>query len=267
MRFLLIFITLAFSFGCSLTPEMAPKLNVPPKPILSKEIYQLSYSTELDSARIKSVQLPAHPIEKTNSVRIVADKVAMTDTLKSHIERALKKHGLKIVTTKKADYILNIHQLDLTFGPNKTYILNVPKTSHALYQLVTQKAPSYQCSNIIASVSMRLTHIASSDVVWFAKSSIDSASFQGIPLQFSYTKEQKITNEHEVLSFIVSQNTEQARIARADAPVEVPKYVVDDVISEPQKVAGACSETEVSALSSAMHQQLAAVLIDKINVL
>ncbi|MBD1582274.1 hypothetical protein [Pseudoalteromonas sp. S16_S37] len=267
MRFLLIFFTMALSFGCSLTPKMAPKLNVPSKPILSKEIYQLSYSTELDSARIKSVQLPAHPIEKNNTVRIVADKVAMTDTLKSHLEQALQKQGLKVVEKHGADYVLNIHQLDLTFGPDKTYVLNQPKSSHALYKLVTQKAPSYQCSNIVASVSMRLTHIASSDVIWFAKSSIDSASFQGIPLQFSYTKEQKITNEHDVLAFIVEQNSEQARIARAEEPVTIPQYIVEDVISGPEKSSGACSATEVSALSSAMHQKLSSILIDKINVL
>ncbi|WP_261592241.1 hypothetical protein [Pseudoalteromonas holothuriae] len=250
-----------------MTKKMAPKLNVPPKPILSKEVYQLSYGTELDSARIKSVQLPAHPIQKNNTVRIVDNKVAMTDTLRAHLVYTLKQQGLKVVSKSSADYVLNVHQLDLTFGPNNTYILNKPKTSHTLYELVTQKAPSYQCSNIIASVSMRLTHVASSDVVWFAKSSIDSASFQGIPLQFSYTKEEKIANEHDIISFIVEQNTEQARIARTKVPVEIPKYQIEHTISEPQKTAGACSETEVSALSSAMHQTLSTILIDKINVL
>lgn len=246
---------------------MAPKLNVPPKPLLSKEIYQLSYSTELDSARIKSVQLPAHPIEKNNTVRIVADKVAMTDTLKSYITQSLKNQGLSVTEKRGADYVLNVHQLDLSFGPDKTYLLNRPKASHPLYKLVTQQAPSYQCSNIIASVSMRLTHVASSDVVWFAKSSIDSASFQGTPLQFSYTKEQKLTNEHDVISFVVEQNSEQARIARAQEPVQLPEYKVEEAISGPEKSAGACTETEVSALTSAMHQKLTAILIDKINVL
>lgn len=234
--------------------------------MLTKEVYQLSYTTELDSARIKSVQLPAHPIEKNNTVRIVSDKVGMTDTLKAHLIAALNKKNLKIVTTSKADYILTIHQLDLEFGSEKTYTLNQPRKPHAFFTQLAQQVPSYQCTNIIASVSMRLTHQASSDVVWFAKSSIDSASFQAIPLQLNYTKTEKITNEHAVIAFIVKHNTETARKARFNQNITPPAYDVKTVISQPTKIAGACTETEVSALSSAMQTSLTNLLIDKINI-
>lgn len=245
---------------------MAPKLEIPAKPLLKKEVYQLSYSTELDSARIKSVQLPAHPIQQTNTVRIVSDKVSMTDTLKTQLIKALTDKGLRIVPTSKADYILTVHQLDLEFGPEKTYTLNQPRQPHPFFTRLSQQVPSYQCTNIIASVSMRLTHQASSDVVWFAKSSIDSASFQGIPLQLSYKRTEKITNEHAVISFIFNQNSEAARVARFNNPVVIPKYDIKTIISEPTKIAGACSKTEVSALTSEMQKSLTNLLIEKINI-
>ena len=266
MRLLFCIIILSFTFGCVSTKKLAPKLDIPAKPLLTKEVYQLSYSTELDSARIKSVQLPAHPIKKNNTVRIVSDKVSKTDTLKAQLIQSLNTKGLKIVTSSKADYVLTVHQLDLEFGSDKIYTLNQPKKPHPFFTRLAQQVPSYQCANIIASVSMRLTHQASSDVVWFAKSSIDSASFQGIPLQLNYTQSQSISNEHAVISFIVKHNTEAARQARFNNPITIPSYDVKTSVSQPTKIAGACTETEVSALSSAMQTSLTNLLIEKINL-
>jgi hypothetical protein len=266
MRLLFFIVILSFIFGCASTKKLAPMLDIPAKPLLTKEVYQLSYSTELDSARIKSVQLPAHPIKTHNTVRIVTDKVSMTDTLKAQLIKALNSKGLEIVESSIADYILTVHQLDLEFGPNKTYTLNQPRSPHPFFTRLAQQVPSYQCANIIASVSMRLTHQASSDVVWFAQSSIDSASFQGIPLQVNYTQKQSITNEHAVISFIVKHNTDAAREARFNNPITTPSYNVKTSISQPTKIAGACSKTEVSALSSAMQTSLTNLLIDKINL-
>ncbi|TMP28623.1 hypothetical protein CWB99_11095 [Pseudoalteromonas rubra] len=267
MRCLLSIIALAGLTGCITTPPMAPKLNVPAKPLLTKSVYQLSYSTELESARIKSVQLPAHPVKSGNTVYIDTSKVSMTDTLRKQIIQLLKDKGLTVVAQKSSDYHLVVQQLDLSFGKDKVYVLNKPEDPHPYIAELAQTIPSKQCSNIIASLSMRLTHKSSSDVIWFAKSSINSAGYQGIPLQYTFTETEKVTNEHAVISFIVEQNQEEARRARYNQAVEIPPYHVEPQISPLVKTAGACNKTEVSALTSDMMHHLSRGLIEKLNVL
>ncbi|MGC0118229.1 hypothetical protein [Pseudoalteromonas piscicida] len=266
MRLVLAALCTSLLFGCVTTAPLAPKLDVPKEPLLKKSVYQISYSTELNSARIKSVQLPAHPLAQGDTVYINADKVSLTDTLRKQIVALLEKKGLKVVAAKNANYTLTIHQLDLEFAANKTYALDRPRNPHPHIAELAQNSPAFQCTNIVASVSMRLAHQASSDVVWFAKSSVDSAGFQGIPLQFTFTEVEKIENEHDVLSFIVAQNTDEARRQRGEKPVDIPPYKVTKTVSPLEKTAGACTQTEVSALTADMQKHLAESLIEKLNV-
>lgn len=266
MRLVLAALCTTLLVGCVTTTPLAPKLTLPKKPLLQKSVYQISYSTELNSARIKSVQLPAHPLASGDSVYISADKVSLTDTLKTEISKMLQQKGLNVVSHPQAAYTLTINQLDLNFAANKTYALDRPKNPHPYIAELAQNTPAFQCSNIVAAVSMRLAHQASSDVVWFAKSSIDSAGFQGIPLQFTFNEVETITNEQEVKAFIAAQNTEQARQARSSNPVSLPPYKIEKKISALKKTAGACTQTEVSALSADMQLHLAQSLIEKLNV-
>ncbi|MCF2856242.1 hypothetical protein L1286_02080 [Pseudoalteromonas sp. SMS1] len=252
--------------GCAMTQPLAPKLTVPPKPLLQKSIYQISYTAELESARIKSVQLPAHTVKKQDTVFIDATKVTLTEQLRSALVKMLNKKGLQVDMQQNTDYRLVIQQMDLSFDRDKVYVLNKPSTDHPYIAKISQTIPSKQCSNITASLSMRLTHNDSADVVWFAKSSVDSAGFQGIPLQYSFTETQKVVNEQEVVSFIEQQNLEEARQQRHGSPVEIPSYIVQPDITPLIKVAGACSKDEVSELTPKMMLTLTRNLIDKLNV-
>ncbi|KZN37802.1 hypothetical protein N474_00065 [Pseudoalteromonas luteoviolacea CPMOR-2] len=249
-----------------MTQPLAPELPVPPKPLLQKSIYQISYTAELESARIKSVQLPAHVVKKQDTVFIDATKVTLTDNLRSALVKMLSKKGLQVDTQQNTDYRLVIQQMDLSFGRDKVYVLNKPSNDHPYIAKISQTIPSKQCSNITASLSMRLTHNDSADVVWFAKSSVDSAGFQGIPLQYSFTETQKVTNEQEVISFIEQQNTEEARKERHNEPVTIPQYIIKPDITPLIKVAGACDKSEVSELTPKMMLTLTSNLIDKLNV-
>jgi hypothetical protein len=113
---------------------------------------------------------------------------------------------------------------------------------------------------------MRLIHRASGDVVWFGKSSIDSASFHREPLIYSFSDEQVISNELEVATFIHQQNTDQARLARANQEISIPSYKTISKMTSLTKLQGPCNRTEVSALTPMMHYYLSSILIDKIKV-
>ncbi|MBQ4812394.1 hypothetical protein J8M20_13635 [Pseudoalteromonas luteoviolacea] len=252
--------------GCAMTQPLAPKLGVPPKPLLQKSIYQISYTAELESARIKSVQLPAHVVKKQDTVYIDSSKVTLTDNLHSALVKMLRNKGLKVEPQQNTDYRLVIQQMELSYGRDKTYVLNKPSNDHPYIAQISQTNPSKQCSNITASLSMRLTHNESADVVWFAKSSVDSAGFQGIPLQYSFTETEKVVNEQEIITFVTEQNTEQARKARHKEPVTIPQYIVKPDVTPLIKVAGACEKAEVSELTPRMMLTLTNNLIDKLNV-
>ncbi|MFC3032236.1 hypothetical protein ACFOEE_06885 [Pseudoalteromonas fenneropenaei] len=251
--------------GCQITKEPAPLLATPKKPLLAKQVYEVTYVTQKESARVKSVQLPAHPIAEADTVRIVANKVSLTDTLAQQIAVALQAKGLKVQDDEKSHYVLTIHQLDLDFAKDKSYQLQISGNKDRL-AVLARLPQQQQCKSIVASVSMRLTHQKSSDVVWFAKASIDSASFQNQPLRYQLTKQQKVTNEQEVIQFVQDQNTDEARLMRTEQTVTIPKYKVVESVSELEKTSGACTETEVSALVPMMQKHLSDILIEKIAV-
>ncbi|MDK1289321.1 hypothetical protein [Pseudoalteromonas umbrosa] len=266
MRVIIGAIALTGLTGCMLSQPLAPKLRMPPKPLLQKSIFQISYSSELESARIKSVQLPAHPVKKLDSVYIDTNKVTITDELHDALVNILSDKGLIVDNHENTDYRLIIQQVDLTFGKDKIYVFNKPTSDHPYITKISQTMPTKQCSNIVVSLSMRLTHNQSSDVVWFAKSSVDSAGFQGIPMQYTFTETQRITNEKDIIEFIAEQNTDKARQQRYQTAINIPKYIVKPTQTPLIKVAGACEKDEVSALTTKMQLKLTKGLIDKLNV-
>lgn len=266
MRFIVVSLFILLSAGCAITKEPAEPLALPLKPTLKSETYQLEYKTEHASPKVKSVQLPAHKVTRGQTVRITTDKASVTDTLLKQITQALNDKGLEVTDNKSSDYTLAIHQLDLAFTDDTKYALTQPENPYPLFAKVAQQYPTQQCATILAQVSMRITHRTSGDVVWFAKSSIDSASFHREPLLFSFAQEQKITNELEVATFVHQQNTEQARIARAGKEVTVPPFKTITKLSSLTKLQGPCTRTEVSALTPMMQYYLSSILIDKIKV-
>ncbi|KZN52469.1 hypothetical protein [Pseudoalteromonas luteoviolacea] len=266
MRVIIGAIALTGLTGCMLSQPLAPKLSTPPKPLLQKSVFQISYSSELESARIKSVQLPAHAVKKLDSVYIDTSKVTITDELHSALVDILSEKGLIVDDHQNTDYRLIIQQIDLAYGKDKIYVFNKPTFDHPYIAKISQTMPTKQCSNITASLSMRLTHNQSSDVVWFAKSSVDSAGYQGIPMQYTFTETQRITNEQKVIEFIKEQNTDEARQQRYQSAVEIPKYIVEPTQTPLIKVAGACEQEEVRALTPKMLLKLTNGLVDKLNV-
>ena len=266
MRFLVVSLFILLSTGCALTQQPAEPLAMPVKPTLKSQTYQLEYTTEHASPKVKSVQLPAHKVLRNQTVKIITDKASVTDKLLSQISQALNDKQLKVTTKNNSDYTLTIQQLDLTFTDDTKYAIKQPENPFPIYTKVAQQYPTQQCAAIFAQVSMRLTHKASGDVVWFAKSSIDSASFHREPLVYSFSEEQKITNELEIASFIHQQNTDEARIARFGKDIQIPLYKTLSKLSNLTKLSGPCNRTEVSALTPMMQFYLSSILIDKIKV-
>ncbi|MBQ4831720.1 hypothetical protein J8L70_00525 [Pseudoalteromonas sp. MMG010] len=268
MRLFAILLFILLSVGCTLTKQPAAPLPIPLKPTLKSETYQLTYQTELSLPKVKSVQLPAHDVSRNQTVFIATDKASVTDKLLEQISDSLTEKHLIVSEKKNSDYILTIHQLDLNFIDDTNYVLVKPKTPYPLFDTVAKQYPTQQCATLFAKVSMRLTHTASGDVVWFAQSSIDSASFHQEPIVFKFSQEQRITNELEVVTFIHQQNTEEARLARAELTeqVKVPEYKTLSKLSNLTKVQGPCNRTEISALTPMMQYYLSSILIDKIKV-
>ncbi|CCQ11650.1 putative orphan protein; putative signal peptide [Pseudoalteromonas luteoviolacea B = ATCC 29581] len=251
--------------GCQLIKQPAPLLSTPKKPPLATQVYEVAYSSVTESARVKSVQLPAHPIKKGDTVFINSSRVSLTAPLNAHIIELMNKKGLRIVDHESANYLLTLQQLDLEFVEDKNYKIQLAGNKERLALLAA--LPQQQtCKNVLASISMRLTHNQSSDVIWFAKASIDTASFQNKPLRYQVIKSQQIANEQQVIEFVQSQNTEEARLVRSTKHVTIPKYVVSETLSKLTKRSGACSETEVSALTPDLQRHLSKVLIEKITV-
>lgn len=266
MRFLVVSLFILLSGGCAITKQPAELLAMPLKPTLKSQTHKLEYQTDHASPKVKSVQLPAHKVSRNQTVKIVTDKASVTDTLLSQISQALNEKQLKVTSKDDSDYTLSIQQLDLTFKDDIQYSLNKPDKPFPLYNDIAQQYPTQQCAAIFAQVSMRLTHKQSGDVVWFAKSSIDSASFHREPLIYSFSEVQKITNELEVVAFIHQQNTEEARLARLGKEIPIPEYKTLSTLASFTKLSGPCNRTEVSALTPMIQFYLSSILIDKIKV-
>lgn len=266
IRYILIVLFTFITTACVTAPEPAAPLEMPLKPQLKSQSFQVSYETEHASPKVKSVQLPAHKITRNQTVKVVADKASVTDTLFKQITDALTTMNLRVIEQGDSDYTLAIHQLELNFIEDTKYQVQPPIKSYALFDEIAKLYPIQQCATINAEVSMRLIHRASKDVVWFGKSSIDSASFHREPLVYIFSEEQVISNELEVATFIHQQNTDQARLARVNQEISIPSYKTISKMTSLTKLQGPCNRTEVSALTPMMHYYLSSILIDKIKV-
>lgn len=266
MRLVFLLFLILLSVGCAVKPEPAPLLAMPEKPRLESQQFEVKYQTAHESPKVKSVQLPAHPVKRNQTVKIVATNTSVTDTLYQQLTDALADKQLQVTDNADSDYTLSIHQLELDFVEDTQYQLQLPENSSAIYEEIAHNYPSQQCATLLAQVSMRLTHQQSGDVVWFAKSSIDSASFHREPIIYTFMQQQSISNELEVASFVHEQNTEQARMARIEKTIEIPQYQTVAKLTSLEKKQGPCNRTEVSALTPMMQYYLSSILIDKIKV-
>ncbi|MFY8273170.1 hypothetical protein AAEU32_03455 [Pseudoalteromonas sp. SSDWG2] len=267
-------LTLTTLAGCSslqmpslMQQKEAERVRMPVKPALSERTYLLEYQTEHQSPRVKSVQLPAHVVRKGQTVSIDDQQVALTDRLRERLVSIFNDKQLVVVNdAKRADYVLSINQLDISETTDAQYTL---ANSHILEsESLIEELARRSCSNISGSVSMKLSHRASKDVVWFAKSSLDTASFQRNPLRYQLTLTQRIENYEQVQNFVATHNSPDALAERGDKPAPVaPEYKVITHNSALEKVVGACSVTEVSALVPDLHYYLSGILLEKINIL
>ncbi|MEO2279042.1 hypothetical protein [Pseudoalteromonas pernae] len=268
----LVFTTLVL-VGCSSFNVPMPVLEsqtervvMPAKPTLSERTYVLEYQIEHQSPRLKSVQLPAHPVNRGQTVVIDSQQVALTDRLRNRLIAIFNEKELIVINDpKQADYMLSINQLDISETDDAEYTLS---NGHILSKEDLQEQLAKQkCSNISGSVSMKLTHQSSKDVVWFAKSSLDTASFQRNPLRFQLTLTDSIENQEQVQQFVEKHNSPDALAERGDKPAPVaPSYQIVTKSSELEKIAGACTTTEVSALVPDLHYYLSGIILEKISI-
>ncbi|WP_158677932.1 MULTISPECIES: hypothetical protein [unclassified Pseudoalteromonas] len=256
--------------GCSslqtTSLQQAQRVAMPTKPSLSERTYVLEYQVDHQQPRVKSVQLPAHPVKRGQSVVIESEQVALTERLRDRLVAIFNDKSLAVINdAKQADYILSINQLDISEADKVDYRLS---NSHILGDgSLIEEFAVRQCSNISGSVSMKLFHRASKDVVWFAKSSIDTASFQRNPLRYQLTISDYIDNLEQVQEFVQTHNSPDALAERGDKPApKAPRYQVLSKISALEKIAGSCNDTEVSALVPDLHYYLSGILLEKINI-
>lgn len=249
-----------------LTSNMAPPVAMPTRPSLKQQTYVLEYQREKHSPKMKSVQLPAHTIRAGQSLSINGEAAGLTDILKTQLSELLTLKQLSLAPAENADYLLAINQLGITEKPQIDYQLSNGKILPS--DALRREYATQNCSDLLAEVSMKLTHRASGDVVWFGKSSLDTASFSQNPLRYQLIQTQQITNAAKVKNYVEQQNTQTARIARFNkAQPKAPRYNVVNNYSALEKMAGACSLTEVSALTPELHYYLSSILLEKINVM
>ncbi|MBS3796311.1 hypothetical protein [Pseudoalteromonas sp. BDTF-M6] len=256
--------------GCSsfqtTSVQQTQRVAMPAKPSLSERTYVLEYQVDHQQPRVKSVQLPAHPVRRGQSVVIESEQVALTDRLRNRLVAIFNDKALTVISdAKQADYILSINQLDISEADKVDYRLS---NSHILGdERLMEEFAQQECSNISGSVSMKLFHRDSKDVVWFAKSSLDTASFQRNPLRYQLTITDYIDNLQQVQEFVQTHNSPDALAKRGEKPApKAPQYKVVSKTSALEKVAGACNDTEVSALVPDLHYYLSGILLEKINI-
>lgn len=257
---------LLLSSACSFTPQLAPELTLPKKPLLKKEVVFLTYSAKQTPIRIKSVQLPAHPIHKNNRVWVDPKSQQLTESQYDIVVKQLTELGLVLAENHNADYILNVQQLSVESMPDIDLQVENSKGISAQSAAVLKNNQSRQCSNYEVKVSFRLNHKKSADVVWIAQASLSSHTFINKPVVYKFTQQQVITNEQMVMDFVNLHNTEAARKQRFEQPVTIPDYQVSYQTSPLTKVSGLCSNDEVSAVTTDIEAHLIAELMAKLKV-
>lgn len=257
---------LLLSSACSFTPQLAPELALPEKPLLKKEVVFLTYNAKQNPVKIKSVQLPAHPIHKNNRVWVDPKSLQLTQLHYQLVVKQLSELGLVVADNNDADYILNVQQLSVERTQDIDLQLEATKKIKSQNVPVIKNNQSKLCSNYEVKVSFRLNHKQSADVVWIAQANISSHTFINKPVVYKLTQQQVIANEQAVVDFINLHNTEAAREQRFEEEVSVPKYQVVYQTTPLTKVSGLCSNQEVSALTHDIEAYLIAELMGKLKV-
>ena len=260
-------IGILFSSACSFTPQLAPELNVPNKPLLKKEIVFLTYNAEQSPLKIKSVQLPAHPIHQSDKVRIDSKSLQLTGEQKHNLETLLTEKGLIGTDNNNADYVLTVQQLSVNKQPDLELPLIKPQDQTQQKAANLAKAnSSIACANSEVKISFRLNHRKSADVVWISQAGLSSHTYINQPVVYKFTQQQIVTNEQNILDFVRKQNTEEARKERFDKVVTIPQYQIGYNTSPLTKVSGICSAQQVSSITSEIETHLITELIAKLKV-
>ena len=202
------------SSACSLVPQLAPELTIPNKPLLKKEILFLTYEANHEAVKIKSVQLPAHPVERAKSVKIDSKSIQLPQLQKQTLVNLLSAKQLNVIESEQADYVLTVQQFSNEKVSDKKLLLKKSKGEKLNSLNIQNLQHSIFCADNEVNISLRLNHKQSADVIWIAQASITSHSYTNEPVIYKLTQQQKISNEHVVLDFVQRQNTEAARQKR-----------------------------------------------------
>lgn len=255
--------------GCQLTTPLAPLLDLPEEPKLTSEDIQVQYITtgSSDSAQIKSVQLPAHKITKQQTIAFDLSKANVDYDLTEIFSEAFQKASLQPVNdTSNAEYKLTINKLSHKQGIEAHYELKNKQSINDLEGINTKTLMTKSCNSMDTTISLRLTHTQSGDVVWFAQASLNTAEQPITPLIYQFNLYQEITNKKQVSAFILKNNTEEARALRAQNEITIPAYEISTRSSELLKVSGSCSQNEVDALAPKISLQLIKTLVNKLKI-
>lgn len=252
--------------ACMAPPKLAPLLEKPALPTFSKEVIYLNYATAKPETKIKSVQLPSHPIKVNDAIRLKVETNEFDSELTQFLSDALSEKNLHVNGNNHNEYLLTIQQLSVEKLPNETLRFVRPVIFQPIHKQLAAQSPSYRCANYDVQVALKLTHIKSQDVVWIAKAGQQTIGFLNAPLGFKYEKHKKVINEQQVIDFIAAQNTMESRELRFNKEVNIPQYEYVDEISLPKQASGYCSDEQVKAHILPLKQHLITSLVNKLQI-
>ena len=265
------YLFLIFSFfialpGCQLLTEPAPLLVLPEEPKLRTHTAVLQYEAPMSPLQIKSVQLPAHPLKKGQTVMLADKNIHSESKLAQLLVTKLHEIGLTLIHTGQADYKLTLTKIELLPGNTTDFKLKAQSTKYPLVQQEMDNNPVKHCATLKGNIGLRLTHLESGDIVWFAKARADTTTLGEHILTQKMTLKETIVNQQSVRAFIEEQNTDEARMKRAHQPVKIPTYKLEQQTTLNNKVSGRCTEEEVQSLNIPLKHFLMSELISKLNV-
>jgi len=266
MRLLIVISLLILLLGCQLTTPLAPLLEMPEEPQLNSQIIKVQYiKTEQEnssSLNIKSVQLPAHKITSKQTIAFDLSKANVEYDLSKIFNEQFKRVDLKPVSdTFNAEYKLTLNKISHKKGTQIHFQLKDNIKGKVNYTFKNKV-----CESMDTTISLRLTHTKSGDVVWFAQAEINSSNYPAVPLKFKFNSYEKVNNKKHIISFIKNNNTEEARAMRAHTPIATPSYEISTHSTDLIKVSGVCSQSEVIDLAPKISQHLIKTLVNKLKI-
>lgn len=266
---LTMFISLLTLSGCQLLTKPAPLLVLPTPPKLTSNSYDIVYQAESTPLQIQSVQLPARPLLKSQTITLINPTITAQSDLFLTLKELFSSLGLILQLDKNAhsDYRLTLTKLEFIEGDKINYQLQKNSTHPLLVQQMLTQLNQQTCVSINGTIGIRLTNTKTGNVVWFATASADNTTLGHTELAYKIDWAQIITNKKEIRQFIDEQNTEQARLQRATVPVTIPEYAVAETTSKPRLISGYCKATDEQGISQKLQKYLLTELISKLNVI